>query len=120
SYLANEENFNVMKSLETNNLIVPVVGNFAGPKAIRSVGAYVKQHEGTVTAFYLSNVEMYLQQDGIWQDFCRNVSTLPLDATSTFIRSVRGGRYGLGSGLNSDLGNMATEVKACAGETQAR
>src|SRR5262249_7197406 len=55
SYLANEENFNVMKSLETKNLIVPVVGNFAGPKAIRAVGKYVKENGGTVTAFYLSN-----------------------------------------------------------------
>jgi hypothetical protein len=116
SYLANDENFNVMKSLETKNLIVPVVGNFAGPKAIRSVGTYLKQREATVTAFYLSNVEMYLEQDGIWQNFCLNVSTLPLDNSSTFIRSVRGGRYGFGSGLNSDLGNMATEVKACASE----
>jgi hypothetical protein len=116
SYLANEENFNVLKSLETKNLIVPVVGNFAGSKAIRSVGAYVKQNQGTVTAFYLSNVEQYLQQDGIWMEFCRNVASLPLDESSTFIRSVRGGRFGLGSGLNSDLGNMSSEVKTCAPE----
>jgi hypothetical protein len=116
SYLANEENFNVLKSLESKNLIVPVVGNFAGPKAIRSVGAYLKEKAGTVVAFYLSNVEQYLQQDGIWNDFCRNVAALPLDASSTFIRSVRGGRVGLGSGLNSDLGNMPAEVKTCTTE----
>jgi hypothetical protein len=116
SYLANEENFNVLKSLEAKNLIVPVVGNFAGAKAIRAVGKYVKDKEGTVTAFYLSNVEQYLQQDGIWEDFCKNVATLPLDASSTFIRSVRGGRFGNGSGLNSDLGNMASEVKGCTPE----
>jgi hypothetical protein len=116
SYLANEENFNVLKSLEAKNLLVPVVGNFAGPKAIRAVGSYLKQREGTVTAFYLSNVEQYLQQDGIWQDFCRNVASLPLDTSSTFIRSVRGGRYGLNSGLNSDLGNMVSEVSACSSE----
>ena len=113
SYLANEENFNVLKSLETNNLVVPVVGNFAGPKAIRAVGKYVREKEGAIGAFYLSNVEQYLQQDGIWDDFCRNVATLPLDSSSTFIRSVRGGRYGLGSGLNSDLGNMSNEVGGC-------
>jgi hypothetical protein len=116
SYLASEENFNVLKSLEAKNLIVPVVGNFAGPKAIRAVGKYVKDKEGTVTAFYLSNVEQYLQQDGIWDEFCKNVATLPLDASSTFIRSVRGGRFGNGSGLNSDLGNMASEVKSCTPE----
>jgi len=116
SYLANEENFNVMKSLEAKNLIVPVVGNFAGPKAIRAVARYLKDKQGTVTAFYLSNVEQYLQQDGIWEDFCKNVSALPLDASSTFIRSVRGGRFGNGAGLNSDLGNMSSEVKVCTPE----
>jgi hypothetical protein len=114
SYLANEENFNVMKSLESKNLLVPVVGNFAGPKAIRAVGKYVKEKEGMVSAFYLSNVEQYLEMDGIWDDFCRNVAMLPLDESSTFIRSVRGGRYGNGTGLNSDLGNMADEVKSCS------
>jgi hypothetical protein len=116
SYLANEENFNVLRSLEMKNLIVPVVGNFAGPKAIRAVGRYIKERDGVVSAFYLSNVEMYLEQDGIWDDFCRNVARLPLDASSTFIRSIRGGRYGAGVGLNSDLGEMANEVKGCTTE----
>ncbi|HLH32057.1 MAG TPA: hypothetical protein VKY31_12715, partial [Terriglobia bacterium] len=97
SYLANEENFNVLKSLETKNLLVPVIGNFAGPKAIRAVGTYLKSKDAVVSAFYLSNVEMYLEQDGIWNDFCKNVATLPLDGSSTFIRSVRGGQFGFGS-----------------------
>jgi hypothetical protein len=116
SYLANEENFNVLKSLETKNLIVPIVGNFAGPRAIRAVGKYVREKQATIVAFYLSNVEQYLRQDGIWDDFCRNIASLPLNASSTFIRSERGGRFGLGSGLNSDLGNMSSEVKACTPE----
>jgi hypothetical protein len=116
SYLASEDNFNVLKSLELKNLIVPVVGNFAGSKAIRAVGKYLKEKQATVTAFYLSNVEQYLRQDGIWDDFCRNVAMLPLDESSTFIRSERGARYGLGSGLNSDLGNMSSEVKTCSPE----
>ena len=42
-----------------------------------------------VGAFYLSNVEQYLEQDGKWGTFCRNVATLPLDASSTFIRLGR-------------------------------
>lgn len=116
SYLANEENFRVLKSLHTKNLFVPVVGNFSGPKAIRAVGQYLKENGGQVSAFYLSNVEQYLRQDGIWDNFCRNVAALPLDQSSTFIRSVRGGRYGLGTGLNSDLGNMQSEVSYCGAD----
>ena len=58
---------------------MPVVGNFGGPKALRAVGKYVREHGATVTAFYLSNVEQYLQQDGIWGAFCANVASMPLD-----------------------------------------
>ncbi len=113
SYLANEENFQFMKTLEAKNLLVPVVGNFSGPKAIRAVGDYVRSKGGSVSAFYLSNVEQYLYQDRKWGDFCRNVSTLPLEASSTFIRSVRGGGGGPGGGLNSELGNMQADIKDC-------
>jgi hypothetical protein len=92
-YLASAESFRFLKSLEARNLIVPVVGNFAGPKALRAVGKYIRDHGATVSAFYVSNVEQYLFQDSIWPDFARNVATLPVDETSTFIRSVSG-RFG--------------------------
>ena len=118
SYLNSEESFRLLKDLETRNLVVPLVGNFAGPKAIRAVGQYLKDKGATVSAFYLSNVEMYLQQDGIWGDFCGNVTTLPLDETSMFIRSLRGGRYGQGFGLNSQLGRMAAEIESCRSSRQ--
>jgi len=114
SFLANEENYNFLKQLETKNLLVPVIGNFSGPKALRAVGTYLKGIDAKVSAFYLSNVEDYLYRDGSWNNFCANTATLPIDETSTFIRSVRGGRYGNGyGGLNSDLGNISSEVKAC-------
>jgi hypothetical protein len=115
SYLASEEQFAFVKDLEARNLVVPVVGNFAGPKAIRAVGKYTREKGSVVSAFYLSNVEQYLMQDGLWRDFCRNVATLPLDESSRFIRATRGGRYGAGYayGLSSELGDMATAVKSC-------
>lgn len=95
SYLASEENFKVIKSMHEKNLIVPVMGNFAGPKAIRAIGRYVRARARTVSAFYVSNVEQYLFQDGLFDDFARNVATLPVDARSTFIRSVSA-RFGYG------------------------
>lgn len=92
SYMGSEENFKILQELEKKNLIVPIVGDFAGPKAIRAVAAYLKQHDAFVTAFYLSNVEQYLfQQDDDWSKFYHNVETLPVDATGTFIRSVFNG-----------------------------
>lgn len=117
SYLETEENFLVLKELESRNLVVPVVGDFGGPKAIRAIAAYLKAHEATVSAFYLSNVEQYLYQDNKWRTFCQNVQTLPLDASSTFIRSSNGGGFAYrGSRFVSSLGAMADETKTCAGQ----
>jgi hypothetical protein len=114
SYLANDENFHFMKDLESRNMLVPVVGNFGGPKAIRAVGKYLKEKDAVVSTFYLSNVEQYLRQDNIWGNFCASVAALPLDETSTFIRSVR--RIGdqlPGFGLASELGNMMMDTRSC-------
>src|SRR5216683_5582667 len=49
SYLASEENFRILRDLERKNLIVPLVGDFAGNKAIRSVGQYLREHGASVT-----------------------------------------------------------------------
>ena len=89
SYLATEDQFRAMQRLQKNNLIVPLVGDFAGPKAIRAVGNYLKQYGAVVGAFYTSNVEQYLfQDDQDWKLFYENVATLPIDSNSTFIRYV--------------------------------
>lgn len=118
SYLNTEDDFRLMKGLETKNLIVPVVGDFAGPKAIRAVGGYLRDRGATVSTFYLSNVELYLNREMTWGSFCRNVVTLPLDAKSLFIRSALDGRYGKGSGLNADLGPLLSEVDQCGPSQQ--
>jgi hypothetical protein len=112
-YLATEASFAFLKDLESRNFVVPVIGDFGGPKAIRAVATYLKAHEATVTAFYLSNVEQYLYQDGKWNTFCRNFATLPLDPSSTFIRSMTGRGVGFGVGFVSSLGSMVSEAREC-------
>ena len=86
-YLASEEHYRTLRTLQVANLLVPIVGNFAGPKALKSIGAYVKRGGGTITTFYTSNVEQYLFMDRLWEEFAKNIAALPLDASSTLIRS---------------------------------
>jgi hypothetical protein len=88
SFLASEDHFQKVQGLQKRNLIIPIVGNFAGPKAIRAVGEYLRRHNATVSVFYTSNVEMYLFQNEahVWQNFYANVAALPLDTSSSFIR----------------------------------
>jgi hypothetical protein len=106
TYLASEENFAFVKGLESRNLVVPVVGNFAGPTALRAIGAWLKARGATVSVFYVSNVEQYLERSGVWPGFCANVATLPLDSSSIFIRPNRGG---------SSFASIKAETATCTG-----
>jgi hypothetical protein len=113
SFLATEEAFAYMKTFESENRLIPLMGDFAGQKALRAVGRYLSDTRGTVSAFYLSNVEEYLRQDGKMKAFCANVAALPLDETSTFIRSARTGTPDFGFELVSELGSMTGDLAAC-------
>jgi hypothetical protein len=93
-YLASEATFRALKDMEERNLIVPLTGNFAGPKTLRTVGQWVRERGGRIGAFYVSNVEQYLfMQDDEAARFYTNVATLPIDSSSTFIRSFSGGGF---------------------------
>ncbi len=86
SFLATEETFRYLKDLHTRNLIIPVVGDFSGPKAITAVARFLADHGTTLNAFYVSNVEYYLFAGGTSSRFYANVAALPLDSSSIFIR----------------------------------
>ena len=94
SYLGSEKAFRALKDMQERNLIVPLTGNFAGPKALRAVGELARAHRAVVTTFYVSNVEQYLFEQGDEaKRFFENVATLPVDSTSMFVRSFQGGRF---------------------------
>ena len=103
AFLATEENYRTIREMHLQNRIIPVVGDFGGPTAIRSVGEYLWDRGLTVTTFYVSNVEQYLFRDRLAAErFYSSVATLPTDSTSLFIRSVPpgpgGGMYSMGPG----------------------
>jgi hypothetical protein len=94
-YLADEEAFQFVRSMQLHDRIVPVVGNVAGDKAVKAIGAYAREHGLKVSGFYLSNVEQYLlTRDGGFDEYAANVKTLPHDSTGVIIRSYFG-RFGM-------------------------
>jgi hypothetical protein len=88
-FLANEENYQYVREMQRKNLIVPLVGDFAGPAVIRNIGRYLKERDATVGVFYISNVETYLDEPQK-QAFYANVAALPVDSSSMFIRFILG------------------------------
>jgi hypothetical protein len=111
SYLADENEFQYVRSMQLADRIIPVVGNVAGPKALKAVGAYAAAHGLVVSAFYLSNVEQYLMtRDGGFDEFAKNVTFLPHDSTSVIIRSYFG-RFGMPHPLFVPAGgNLSTSM----------
>ena len=88
SYLATKDRYDRVRLMQQQNLIVPLVGDFAGPKAIRAVGQYLKDHGATVHVFYISNVEDYIQARS---KYVGNIASLPTDASSVLLRWYIGG-----------------------------
>lgn len=85
-FLANSEEFRIVQKLERANRIVPVIGDFAGPHALRALGKELSRRHLEVGAFYVSNVEQYLIDPPKWAAWRANVRALPTDDKSTFIR----------------------------------
>jgi hypothetical protein len=110
-FLGTEQQYQTVRDLERRNLVIPVVGNFSGPKALRAVGGWLRARGATVNVFYTSNVEQYLWQQG--DDAARfyaNVGTMPVDAAARFIRSSTGGFGMRGNGF------MMTQLTSGIGE----
>lgn len=90
SFLATEEAFRVVKDLHARNMIVPVIGDFGGPQALRRVGDEVRKRGQVVTAFYGSNVAVYLSRRQM-RTYCSSLAALPAARNAWFIErdSVR-------------------------------
>ena len=98
SFLAGEEPYQFIRSLQRRNLIVPIQADFGGPSAIRAVGEFLRAKGLSVSVFYLSNVEQYLfnprsptapggqETNGGWRAFYDNLAALPADDSSVLLR----------------------------------
>ena len=84
SFLASAERFAVVKSLHEKNLIFPVVGDFGGTHTLRGISDYVRGRGATVTAFYASNVQVFLS-NAQTSTFCETLTGVPHTSGSWFI-----------------------------------
>jgi hypothetical protein len=95
SYLADEESFRVVQQLEREDKVIPVVGDLAGPHAVRAIGDYLSAAGIKLSLFYTSNVEFYLFRQSTFDRFADNLRALPIDGSSLITRSYFGVQTGL-------------------------
>ncbi len=86
-FLATEKDFRFLQQMQRDNRIIPLVGDFAGDRALPQLAAHLTETGLTVSSFYVSNVEQYLMGDGVWWKWRRNIAALPTDDRSVFIRA---------------------------------
>ncbi len=94
NYLANEEDFQFVRTLQRKGLIIPVVGDLGGRTAMAAVGQLLEELGAHLSAFYTSNVEYYLASRGVFDQFVTNLANLPRTERSVIIRAVFPSRYG--------------------------
>ena len=87
SYLASEADYRFVRALQERDLIVPVVGDFAGPHALRAIGEELRRRGLAVGAFYTSNVEFYLYEQRAFERYAASVATLPAAPGAVLVRS---------------------------------
>lgn len=94
NYLTTRERWEYIRKLQARNRIIPVVGNLAGTRAFPAIAREIAARGERVSALYVSNVEMYLWRDGLFETFARTAASLPHDERSVIIRSFFGGGFG--------------------------
>jgi len=109
NYLASEDDFQFLKSLQARNLVIPVVGNLAGPHALREIGRVLGERGEKLSVLYVSNVEFYLMREGSFDTFAASVRKLPFNARSVIVRSYFGGGF-YGSHPQSVPGYFSTQL----------
>ena len=102
NYLATEEAFQFVKSLQERDRIIPVIGNLSGPSALVAIGRAMTDKGETLSAFYASNVEFYLERDGSYSRFVTNLGRLPHTNRSVIIRSI----------FNRGIGGSMSDVRS--------
>lgn len=86
AYLDTEERYQYVRQLQQKNLIIPLVADFGGTRTIQEIAKYLKAHGATVSVFYISNVEDYLETT--WNNYRANLAALPSEDSTLLIRFV--------------------------------
>ena len=90
-YLASEADFQYVKELQRRNLIIPVVGDLGGTRALQRIGGLLRDRGLEVSVLYASNAEDYVMRDSKFGRYVANVQALPRSERSVIVRSWFGG-----------------------------
>jgi hypothetical protein len=86
-FLAREEWYRAVRDAQLGDRILPLVGDFAGPRALPAFGTWLRRRGFAVGVFYASDVEFFLLRSGRFSDYVGHLSTLPWAEEAVLIRT---------------------------------
>jgi hypothetical protein len=86
TFLASDESYARVRRLVLDNRVLPVVGDFGGKHALKSVADDMRARGLLLAAFYTSNVEQYLFESHTYGNFVESVAAMPRDDASLLVR----------------------------------
>jgi hypothetical protein len=99
NYLSSAERYRTVRRLQRDDAVLPLVGDLAGPHALRALGDDARARDVEVSTLYVSNVEFYLFRQRTFGAYADNVASLPFADDGVVVRSIfDGGRGGFASG----------------------
>ena len=87
-YLSSESSYSVVRTMQLENRIIPLVGDLGGEESLKAIGGFLEEREIELSLFYVSNVEFYLASNGKFHLFSTNVGSLPINGRSLLLRMV--------------------------------
>jgi len=109
NYLASEASFQFIKTLQQRDLVIPVVGDLSGPRALAAIGTLMRKQGQRLSALYASNVEFYLFGDARFARFMNSLGGIPRADHSVIIRSIFG-RYAWPGGGSTSRVQAVSEL----------
>jgi len=96
-YLWSDEDFAFLKNMSEKNLIIPLVGDFAGTKCISELGKWLKKRKLKVGIFYTSSVEYWIGERknnfAVWSIWISNLKALPWSENAVIVRATFGSTF---------------------------
>lgn len=85
--LAQEELYREVRDRQLGDLVVPLVGDFAGASPWPVLGDWLRRHRLWVGVLYISDVEFFLLRAGRLRAYAENLARLPWDDSAVLIRT---------------------------------
>ncbi|MBM3263429.1 MAG: hypothetical protein FJY97_08400 [candidate division Zixibacteria bacterium] len=87
-FLNREEDYLWVKNMQRRNKIVAVTGDMTGKKTLSRLAEFIREKQKIVSTVYVSNIEETLFRENRFEAYVANLRRLPIDKTTTIIRSV--------------------------------